>query len=1127
VTGEQVLTIMLRALGYGQNGEFQGEGWAQRVVSTAREQGLLTGIATDNLSQGATRELVSQLIFNSLTQTNMVYYNSVRGYVDTDAKETLGHKTFGLNQINGVITANEYASLTADEPLAANKTTVGDKTYNVSTDLTQIGMSYVGWAYGKDANGNDLKNQNVLYFVDSGNNTVYETGAATDISNSTKFKKVTGLTDEAQYFVDFGNDSVWTSDHRIRYEIGTYVANSDAAATDVGSSNAATATAAAIRVLQNDLGRYADYFVVDDAANISIAAVTDRNSGEGGYNITYSETFKPDAEIDADAQTNIQAIFNYADRFTNGYVYGEVYVNTTSLVDVSDTMSFKQFMADYIDAGTTQYFGTTKNGEWLKVIDNNGDGAADYAFKTQFNVDVVSAVNAKTGAVTMTTPVGQNATTGTPIYTISSDDLSTSDELTKGDVVIWDLIDGVYHVCLADSFEAQVSSYSWKNDEITTTDGETYGQSGIGNSNDDVSGALVNVISTDLVNALDKTNYVFYKDFFGYVVAFDETTLTNGLVLLTDGAYTYGLNKKDTYSIEYWDNDAAKFATANVDTSASVSDHAYWDAANNKWDNSRATIGDFIYNDSNAVLGLSYGWERLIGAVDGAWTNVAAVALSDNGATVKDVNAKSNKTITYTTELDATNGFAGSTQPQLTATEADHYGHKQVMTNSSTVFYYVYKAAGSKTMTITTKVGYTNSVKVAADDIHAAYAVVTDTNSYNANGTNATAGGSYPVADVVVIEINKQVVTSEMALIYSVDSRTSSEIRALNTIVSGAEKDYTVVTDGWDAAQYASLSDFTFQTLTLNGEGKVSDTTLITAYKDNGIKAGQINATNGVYMGDAPYVILTNGQNVTFNTNTPILTFAPSSRNNTYTFSTDTTLRNGDELIYVTSGNKVQYIIDVTQSTDSYGSIIYGLRTLYNNIATEKTTTTSITVDGTQIGTGYTVGATKTVGVSAAAGNYVRVTSNATKSDGTTVDPVYVKVSDTKTVDVTVTGDMTVDGKTAYVPYTVNGTTYYGQANDPIDPAANVGSWYLTNNTMTKVPAVSKNLNISGPFYCKVAVTQGDTVTVVSGTAKDGNNNTLSGSVAADFYATVGSVVTVINSNGVTTTYTVLKDLSV
>ena len=131
VTGVQVLAIMLRAIGRGQNGEYEGAAWKDNVLTDARDLGLLKGISTDDLDKGAARELVAQLLFNAITIPNIVTYSALLGYQVTPEKQTLGYKTFGLTEINGVVTANEYADLYDTKSLATGKTKIGDVTLSL------------------------------------------------------------------------------------------------------------------------------------------------------------------------------------------------------------------------------------------------------------------------------------------------------------------------------------------------------------------------------------------------------------------------------------------------------------------------------------------------------------------------------------------------------------------------------------------------------------------------------------------------------------------------------------------------------------------------------------------------------------------------------------------------------------------------------------------------------------------------------------------------------------------------------------------------------------------------------------------------------------------------------------
>ena len=101
VTGYEVLAMILRAVGYDKNGEFTGADWALNVAKYAEQLGVLDNVEkTTNLGAPATRELVSELLFQSI-QVPMVTYTPAFGYV-TDkvaniAQNTLAKKNFYLD----------------------------------------------------------------------------------------------------------------------------------------------------------------------------------------------------------------------------------------------------------------------------------------------------------------------------------------------------------------------------------------------------------------------------------------------------------------------------------------------------------------------------------------------------------------------------------------------------------------------------------------------------------------------------------------------------------------------------------------------------------------------------------------------------------------------------------------------------------------------------------------------------------------------------------------------------------------------------------------------------------------------------------------------------------------------
>ncbi len=115
VTGYEVLTMILRAIGYDKNGEFTGADWALNVAKYAEQAGVLKNVKGVDLNAPATRELVAELLFRAIAKAPMVTYTAAFGYQTVsfsgsknDSKlfkdnETLGHKNFDLtpNATNG------------------------------------------------------------------------------------------------------------------------------------------------------------------------------------------------------------------------------------------------------------------------------------------------------------------------------------------------------------------------------------------------------------------------------------------------------------------------------------------------------------------------------------------------------------------------------------------------------------------------------------------------------------------------------------------------------------------------------------------------------------------------------------------------------------------------------------------------------------------------------------------------------------------------------------------------------------------------------------------------------------------------------------------------------------------
>ena len=76
VNGYEVLATILRVIGYDKNGEFTGATWQQKTSSTARTLNITSGISATQLQQPATRALVAELLFRTITKTTTVKYNA-------------------------------------------------------------------------------------------------------------------------------------------------------------------------------------------------------------------------------------------------------------------------------------------------------------------------------------------------------------------------------------------------------------------------------------------------------------------------------------------------------------------------------------------------------------------------------------------------------------------------------------------------------------------------------------------------------------------------------------------------------------------------------------------------------------------------------------------------------------------------------------------------------------------------------------------------------------------------------------------------------------------------------------------------------------------------------------------
>ncbi len=122
VTGYEALTMLLRAVGYGKNGEFVGSTWQTNVSTQAQQLGILRDVNTTQyggtLHLAARRDVIASLTFNVAARVPTVTFNgsSYNPYVgvpvtgagyQAEHNPTLGWKAFGLTNDTGIVVGNQ------------------------------------------------------------------------------------------------------------------------------------------------------------------------------------------------------------------------------------------------------------------------------------------------------------------------------------------------------------------------------------------------------------------------------------------------------------------------------------------------------------------------------------------------------------------------------------------------------------------------------------------------------------------------------------------------------------------------------------------------------------------------------------------------------------------------------------------------------------------------------------------------------------------------------------------------------------------------------------------------------------------------------------------------------------
>ena len=370
VEGYAALAMILRAIGYTANDSFTGPDWRVQTARVGESREITKNITEGTLRQAADRQTVAEILFQAIL-VNMVDHNVLhtlngeQGYTEIDM--TLGYKTFKLEQIEGVVTGNEFADLKSTQVLPVGQTQLetkdGVRDLATTTAITDVGESRYAYITGSK----------VLAMGDTGLNKVTEFGHACEIDTTTKFNAAAEMpaATDIEYYVNFGRVGTYTCDQRLEFQVTFQTALAEA------SFNA---------YISND-----------------IAAIANNETGwtvSAAYPKTYNKVIRANNDISDDDLDVIRGIFGVADNAMNNgivtnQITGDVFVGTMSTNtttneerDLSNSISYKKFFEEYINPVVyDKNWSRSVNGAWVKFVDNDGDGKCDYAFRTDSWLD--------------------------------------------------------------------------------------------------------------------------------------------------------------------------------------------------------------------------------------------------------------------------------------------------------------------------------------------------------------------------------------------------------------------------------------------------------------------------------------------------------------------------------------------------------------------------------------------------------------------------------------------------------------------------------------------------------------------------------------------------------------------
>ena len=557
VTGYQLMVMLLRTLGYGKAGEFTDpKGWELQTAAIAEREGILKNVTGGDFGAPAPRQMVAEILFRGLLHDTVEYSPLTPGGY-TESGVSLGKKTLGLDDIEGVVVANRIADLYDNEPMKDGQTRmiVDGKDYviDMDTDASAIGLNHHAYVQNGKVLGSSLEAEgNVIGEPEHG-----EAAKVADLAKGAGIK----TNADTDYYVNFDEVVSDTSNYRLEYLIGLrnwteyevaslVYRNGGSAWVDTNDNHKFDTGEGGFRVKNGN--------VVDENDDPVNWGTLDNTITTVNYH--YDKVIPAKTIITGQDSHFMKEIFDESDNedgdtSSDDLFFGEVYVGTKSTLDehdVSNDISHDEFIEKYINVNENRTISDSDNGEWLRVIDNNGDGVAEYVLRTDFIMTTVVDYEKRTDLYNVEYDVDENHKI---ISKIPAGEIRMDDgvDMSVGAVILYTYIDGYYYISNPEVKTLKVDTKSIEQKKnIFKSDDVEYTWSGIDKE--------AELYYDDISEISYDVNYDMYFDHFGFVRL--ATEATRNFVLLTDGYFKTDLRDHE-WKVELY-NGSEKVETADV-----------------------------------------------------------------------------------------------------------------------------------------------------------------------------------------------------------------------------------------------------------------------------------------------------------------------------------------------------------------------------------------------------------------------------------------------------------------------------------------------------------------------------------------------------------------------------------